>query len=252
MIEVLPQNLGREIGRVSAACHPIRSLLVAMGATMLAVVPCARAADLPGAEVLERGRGALAVDFGFDLPQSVGYSVGYHYAPLDRVQIGGEITTIILANALSATSRVALVESPAKRFRLSFQGAVRGVFVAKNDDDDSDDDDFDLSFSWKSVELLVLEPRLAAEVRPFAEGRWRFFGEFGSQHYYGTADGKVLLNGGNLGNQHWGTAFRASGGFAVDFRRGWALDAQGGVWGSFKEPLPVLQVGFTKRFGGVK
>jgi hypothetical protein len=242
--------LGREIGRRSPVRRSSGSFVAAMGAILLAVVPCARAADPPGAEVLERGTSALSADLGFDLPQTVGYSVGYHYAPVDRLQIGGELSTLIVANAVALTSRYALHRSPAGRFRLGLQGSVRGVFVVKGDDDEPDDDRFDLNVSWDAIELLVLEPRVAAEWRPFPDPRWRLFGEFGSQHYYGTADGDRLLNGGNRGNQHWGTALRAAAGFAVDLRRGWTLESRSGIWGSFREPLPIVQFGFTKRFGG--
>lgn len=76
---------GRGIARPSPVRRSLRSFVAAMGATLLVVVPCARAADLPGAEVLDRGEGALAVALGFDLPQTFGYSVGYHYAPVDRL-----------------------------------------------------------------------------------------------------------------------------------------------------------------------
>ena len=226
---------------------PGRLFLTALLTMALPIASIARAADLPGAEVLEKGRGVATFAVGFDLPQTPAYSLGLHYVPVDRLQIGAELSTLIIANALSLTSRYALNRSPEGRFRMSIQGSVRGVYVPEVDRNDPDDW---LSPSWDQVALLVLEPRVAAEWQPVADSRWRVFTEFGSQHYYGTADGDLLLNGGDRDHQNWGTALRASAGFSVRLRGPLAIHAQGGIWGSPREPLPVAKIALTQRFGG--
>ena len=200
----------------------------------------ANAQSISGAGIVPRGHAAMQYRVGLDFPGTVLYSVGLVYSPWERVQIGGELHSTIVTNSVGLSGKVNVLRAFEDSFLVSFEGGVRGFLISYDAGLLGDLIDEDVA--------LVLEPRISAEWRPDGDHRWSVFAEFGSQHFTGDFESDRLIDGGDDDRAGWGLALRATLGGSYRLSDTWAVSARGGVWGSFREPVPVFTVGFTQVF----
>lgn len=224
--------------------EPLLRRLVGAGALVwicLGLAASAHAQSGLGAETVPRGRWALNVKVGIDLPETAGYSVGAYYGATDRVQVGVEGYIAGIANGIGLSAKTRVLGSSDGAFQLSAMASVRGFLLP-------DDANSDGIFSTGIDGGLNLEPRLIGEWNFGEERRWALSAELGSTHFYGNYDRKVLANGGDDNPDDWSHGLRAALGINYRLEDGWALGGNGGVLGGSDSVAGLLTVGFTKTF----